>query len=81
MSSVLCGRFSAVPSTFLTLDELEELGVTRAQLVSGERRAVNALTAELKRRLQPVLAASRFDLMAPVYTFESPTKQGFHFVQ
>ena len=61
--------------------ELEELGVTRADLCSDPPRAVNALTADLKRRLHPVLAASRFDLLAPVYLYESPTKQGFHFVQ
>lgn len=70
-----------MPSTFLTLDELVELGITRADLSYDGQRAVNALTGDLKRRLQPVLAASRFDLMAPVYAFESPTKQGFHFVQ
>ena len=70
-----------MPSTFLSVAELEGLGVTRGDLCSDTQRAVNALTADLKRRLHPVLAASRFDLMAPVYTFESPTKQGFHFVQ
>lgn len=70
-----------MPSTFLTLDELVELGIRRADLSCDGQRAVNALTGDLKRRLQPVLAASRFDLMAPVYAFESPTKQGFHFVQ
>lgn len=70
-----------MPATFLSLRELEELNVTRADLLGEGQRPVNALKADLKRRLQPILAASRFDLMAPVYTFESPTKQGFHFVQ
>lgn len=70
-----------MPATFLSLRELEELNVTRADLLGEGQRPVNALEADLKRRLQPILAASRFDLMAPVYTFESPTRQGFHFVQ
>lgn len=70
-----------MPATFLSLRELEDLHVTRAELLGDGQRPVTALQTDLKRRLQPILAASRFDILAPVYTFESPTKQGFHFVQ
>ncbi|HXH83384.1 MAG TPA: hypothetical protein VNN07_10690 [Candidatus Tectomicrobia bacterium] len=72
-----------MPLTFMSFEELERYGVSRDELLQrgSAPNLPSALSSTLKHRLADLLVAHGFDVLAPVFFFESTTKQGFHLVQ